>query len=440
MENSSSIAGKRDGWFGTILYGFAHLGKSLFWYSSELLFAFFLTEFVLLPAEQMGVVLATGFLAAAFIDISTGAFFKTKLSDPHLASKLQMVGSMACSIALILVLLAAWLPVEIRFGYSLAAGLLFRACYAIYDVPQNALMALATQDRESRLRLASTRIWFSGIATIIVSAAVAPMVSRHDMLAQPHFLFWLSAGFAATAILTSWLLFRFLRASASGTHPPAARSDPRTFVGRFRFPFDFWLLLIAMFAASLFTPLFSKLEPYFATYVLQSAWWGGIVVMSMAIGLVAGQPFWPAVCRRLSHGGAMVLTAFIQIAGLAGFWLAGANVPAMSALAAFVFGLGNGGVGMVQWAAFSETVARMGSARAGISYGLFTATAKLAQAAGGLLLGLTLAGIDLEGPNAGLLTTLIAVLTGLGAVCAALIGGIMHFWSKQKLTGPTTVF
>ena len=132
----------------------------------------------------------------------------------------------------------------------------------------------------------------------------------------------------------------------------------------------------------------------------------------------------------------MVLTASIQIAGLAGFWLAGADVPAMSALAAFIFGLGNGGVGMVQWAAFSETVARMGSSRAGISYGLFTATAKLAQALGGLLLGLTLAGIDLEGPGASVLTTMIAVLTGLGAVCAALIGGIMRIWSKRNLAEP----
>jgi hypothetical protein len=29
--------GRSDGWRATTVYGFAHLGKSLFWYGSELL-------------------------------------------------------------------------------------------------------------------------------------------------------------------------------------------------------------------------------------------------------------------------------------------------------------------------------------------------------------------------------------------------------------------
>lgn len=49
-------------------YGVAHYGKSLFWYSSEILFAFLLTEITHIPATWMGVVLGAGLLLSAMFE------------------------------------------------------------------------------------------------------------------------------------------------------------------------------------------------------------------------------------------------------------------------------------------------------------------------------------------------------------------------------------
>lgn len=369
----------------------------------------------------MGSVLALGFLANAAIDVVVGFRLQRFMRNPRAAGRLQLVGSVACSLSLVLVFLGAWLPVELRFAYSLAIGIAFRVSYALYDIPQNALMALATSNTASRLRLASARIWFSGVAILIVASAIGPLIGAHVNSGRPDFLFVLASAFAIVAIPSAWLLNCLLRhatQSPGEVHKGSGPSEPMSRA--------FWLLLFVMFASSLLTPLFSKLEPYFATYVLRSPWWGGAIVIAMAVGIMAGQPVWPRVCRHRSHGMAMVITASIQITGLAAFLLIGGNHPGYSTVAAFVFGLGNGGVGMVYWAAFSEVVARRGSASAASSYGLFTATAKIAQAGGGLLLGLALTKIDFQGEGSAMLTPLMVTLAGLGAVLVAIAGFLLH--------------
>lgn len=127
-----------------MVYGLAHLGKSLFWYSSEILFAYFLTEYVGLSASEMGIVLAAGFLVSALIDIAVGVGLQRRLANARAASRVQFVGALICTVALALVFLGALMPQEARFVYAIAAGIAFRFAFAAYDIPQNALMTLAT--------------------------------------------------------------------------------------------------------------------------------------------------------------------------------------------------------------------------------------------------------------------------------------------------------
>ncbi|MDE8650701.1 MFS transporter [Novosphingobium sp. H3SJ31-1] len=397
-------------------YGFAHLGKSLFWYASELLFAYFLTELAGLSIHHMGIVLATGFLVSAAVDLIVGRWLERRLTTAASASRIQLVGAVLCSASLIAVFVGAWMPVELRFGYALAAGIAFRLGYAAYDIPQNALMALATADAHGRLRVASTRIWFSGMATLIVAAAIGPLIASRDQPEAVVFLVGLTVLFATVAIGSAWLLAQLLH----GQEP--ALPEAGAALARGHPSVDFWLLLLVMVATSVFTPVFGKLEPYFATYTLRSAWWGGVVIILTAAGIVAGQPIWLHLCARVSGGVVMLFNALLQIAALTAFWLIGSAFPAASAAAAFLFGLGNGGVGMVQWAAFSETVARLGPGRMGLSYGLFAAVGKLSLAVGSLLLAAALTRIDFRGPDGTDLVFLMAAIPGTGALCCGLVG------------------
>ena len=394
----------------TLIYGLAHYGKSLFWYSSEILFAYFLTELAGLPASQMGAVLAIGFLASAAIDVGVGIGLQRWLAAARVAALVQLVGATLSSAALASVILGAWIDPQFRYAYAIAAGIAFRFAYAVYDIPQNALMALATGDTPSRLRLASTRIWFSGLATLTVAGVVGPMIASNGTGTGASLLFEVTLIFALVAMTSASLLALALRRS-----PATARSStpPRT---GWRPSQAFWLLIAASLLTTIFSPAFGKLEPYFATYELRSAWWGGLVIMMMAFGIVAGQPLWLKLSTALPRAVVLIVAASLQIISLASFWSAGAGSPEIAAAAAFGFGLGNGGVGMVLWAAFSEVVARQPVGFEGIAYGLFVASAKIGLAVGGMLIATALNAGDFREPGGSTITVLMTLIPGCGAV------------------------
>lgn len=423
MIKGAIISGLADSWRMTLSYGFAHLGKSLFWYSSELLFIYYLTEFAGLPMGHMGIVIATGFVISAVIDLAMGFGLGKWLTHASGAGRLQLIGAICCSISLAAVFSGIWVRDDLRFGYALVAGMAFRLSFAAYDIPQNALMALATHDSKGRQRIASTRIWFSGIATLIVAAIVGPLIAHRTASDAVLFLLSFVALFAIMAIGSAWRLARLLH-----SHRPAQSHSADDRPHPARLSSDFWLLLIVMVSTSAFTPIFGKLEPYFASYTLKSAWWGGVAIVLMAVGVVAGQPLWVRLCARMTAGAVMALNGVIQILALALFWAAGASSPMTSAIAAFFFGIGNGGIGMVQWAAFSETISRLSPRRIGLYYAMFAATGKISLAAGGLMLANALAKIEYRGTQGAALVEVMAILPAIGALIgiAAGLGLSLH--------------
>jgi Na+/melibiose symporter-like transporter len=415
------MLGGEGSWWVTLVYGTAHFGKSLFWYSSELLFAFFLTELAGLPPAQMGLVLVSGFLVSAIIDVTVGVSLQRWLQDAATAGRLQVVGAVLSSAALAATFLVVWVPADARFAAAVGLGIAFRLAFATYDIPQNALMSLATIDRETRLRVASTRIWFSGAATLLVAASVGPMIAQASSPDGPWFLLGLSVAFSVVAILAATALATQLalgEAAGSATPPPPL-SDWR--------PSRAFLLLVAVSViTTVCTPAFSKLEAYFAAFTLQSASWGGSIMVAMALGIVAGQPLWMKLGRKRSSGCLMSAAALLQIAGLAAFWSIGAALPVASAAAAFVFGLGNGGVGTVQWHAFSDFVASEAPGHTGLAYGLFVGSAKLGLAAGSAMIAGALHIWDFRDPSG---TVLLYLMTGVPACGAA----ILLFLSQCRL-------
>lgn len=420
------MLGGEDSWRITLVYGAAHFGKSLFWYSSELLFAFFLTELAGLGPAEMGLVLVSGFLVSAIIDISVGLSLQRWLQNAPAAGRLQVAGAVLSSAALAATFLVVWVPEDARLAAAIGLGIAFRLAFATYDIPQNALMSLATIDRETRLRVASTRIWFSGAATLLVAASVGPMIAQAGTANGPWLLLGLSLAFSVVAILAAAALANQL--SRSG----AARSvEPLASLAGWRPSRGFLLLVAVSMVTTVFTPAFAKLEAYFAAFALQSASWGGTIMIAMALGIVAGQPVWVKLARRGSSARVMTVAAMVQIVGLAGFWSVGASAPLASAAAAFVFGLGNGGVGTVQWHAFSDIVAREAPRQAGLAYGLFVGSGKLGLAAGAALIAGALAAGDYRDPASTMLVTLMTALPACGAILLCLIAALLRSGTRR---------
>lgn len=423
------MLGKADSWRMTLLYGAAHFGKSLFWYSSELLFAYFLTELAGLAPKQMGLVLVSGFLVSAMIDIAVGVSLQRSLQDAKTAGRLQAAGAVVSSIALAATFLIAWVPSDGRFAAAIGLGIAFRLAFATYDIPQNALMSLATIDRETRLRVASTRIWFSGAATLVVAASVGPVVAQTGTASGPWFLLGLSLTFSLVAIVGAAALS--VRLAQNDTIIDNSMPESAT---NWQPSCGFWLLVAVSVITTLFTPAFAKLEAYFAAYTLQSAWWGGTIIISMALGIVLGQPGWVRLAQTFSSARVMAVAAMVQIVGLAGFWSAGVAVPLVSAAAAFLFGLGNGGVGTVQWHAFSDAVAREAPRQAGLAYGVFVGSGKLGLAAGAALIAGALAASDYREPANMMLVSLMTLLPACGAAMLCVVA--LALAANSRRAGP----
>lgn len=372
----------------------------------------------------MGYVLAIGLASSAVIDVAVGFRLRGVLANARSAARLQLAGSILCAAAFVSVFAGFWIPMEARFAYAVAAGIAFRVAYAFYDIPQNALMALATADGEARDRLAATRIWFSGAATLLVALAVGPLIAARDADGAALFL-KLSCVIAAPAVLAAGVLtWRIERAAsrfgtqASVSDLPASRLTPA-----------FGLMIALMVITSLFTPLYAKVEPFFAAYVLQSPTLGGAIILSMAAGLALGQPLWARTCARFGRTSTLGIAAVFQVLALTAALPFSGSI-AVLIVTGFVFGMGNGGVGMVLWGAFSAVAARDARGRESIVYGYFTATAKLSLAVGGLGLGAALGLFDYRGDEASHLMWLMMGVPLVGAIACLLVAVL---WSRAKM-------
>ncbi|MNS11616.1 putative symporter YagG [compost metagenome] len=395
-------------------YGSAHLGKSLFWYAGELLFAYFLTELGGLKPSQMAAALALGFACSALIDVLVGRGLRNFAGSARVAAQVQFIGAAVSSLALMLVLATPWVGQEGRFVYAVTASVLFRLAFAFYDIPQNALMAMATTDVVIRYRLASVRIWCSGLAMLLIGAAIGPLIAGRQDAGSPSLLLGLALFCAAMGIGSAYALARVVRPEVPST---ALSNEARA--GATPSHHQAVMILMAVgFVASLFTPLFGKLEPYFADQILGSALWGGAIMISMAVGVSAGQPVWSWWGLRSSRRYLMVMNAGVQMAGLGLFALSGAIHPVAALIGAFLFGVGNGGVGMALWAAFSEAVAGRPSRQITMAYGVFAAANKVGLAVGVVVLGAVLNGLP---PDSAGGVTILHAMTLIPAVGAMMV-------------------
>ncbi len=413
------MLGAQDQWRSTGVYGCAHYGKSLFWYASELLFAFFLTEVGGVPAGQMGLILALGLLASAVIDVGVGTRLSHVLPGAAGAGRLQFVGAGASAASMMLMFACYWLPDSVRLGGVLAASLAFRASYALYDIPQNSLLSLATQGDRARTTVAATRYMFSGLAALTVAATIAPLLGSGSAPERALLFCQIGLGLSAVAIVSAWLLARAVgadragldRAGRAGERPGPLSPDIRLLVG-------------LMFVVSMAGPTFSKMEPYFAAFVLRDPLVGGGVAMAVPAGMALSQPLWGLLALRWSRASLLAAAAAMVVLASALFFLvAGAGTLAVLA-GALLFGAGSGGLGMAIWAGFADAVARDGAGRAEWAYALFTASAKASLALSGLAIGLTLGQIDYRGDESELLVRVMVLPSILaGGLCVLIASG-----------------
>lgn len=360
------------------VYGVAHFGKSLLWNASELLFAFFLTEACGLRGAQMGQILGLSLAVNAVADLCIGQFLRERVRSTLTAARFQLAGAIISGAAFVAFACTGSAPSEIRFGYALCAILVFRLAYALFDNPQNTILALATATDAERARLSSVRFVFGGLAKIGLASVFAPLLQGQHAAVQASRFAGLAVVLVVVAVAASALLHR-QAARTSGLAAPRQSAGQAGEGGVSGWGSARFFLLV--FATAIGFSIFAKLEPYFATYVLQSRLHGGTMMLCVAAGWVLGQPLWVAIARRAGLVGTLQLAAVTLIAGLAGFVLLARGEVFVTGLVSFVYGLGTGGVGMAQWAILAAISSGLKGRFGGTAaFGLFTCCSKLGLA------------------------------------------------------------
>ncbi len=379
----------------TLAYGVAHFGKSLFWYASEILFAFFLTEVAGLSGRHMGFALAIGLTLSAVFDPVVGLLAGKALADAKRSIRLQLVGSFLSAAALLALLSTPWVTVEARLAYAITTGVGFRLAYAFYDLPQNALISLATQDPKARTRVTSLRVVFSALAAFVVATAIGPLAVAHTTASGARWpLFALGLALSAGAMASSGMFWVVGRSISDGRP-----STPTNHLRRpMALPRPCLLPISLAFVMSLTLPLFSKLLPYLATYSFRSTFWPVLISCAVPTGSALSQLGWSALSSRRPR--IRVISLSCVVAGLGGiaFWCAVPSTPIAAVLAALAIGSGSGGLAMTVWAAFGDAFARV-PGREGWGFGLFTASLKMGLAIGGFALGIVLENTNFRVPD-----------------------------------------
>ena len=412
----------------TLAYCAAHFGKSLFWNCGTLLLAFFLTEVAGLPPMVMGAVLAGSLLLSGATDVIIGRTMRKQLSCTRSAAMLQVWGCVFVSLALLGLFMAPLVSGSARTGWVLVTLLAFRVAYSVYDTPQNALMTLATADAWSRSRVAALRVATSGMAALLLAAAILPFLASDAFSGVERctaLFVWLGAAMTAIGLGTAiWLRYEFYAGEPEGSSSLASGAA----VGDWPTIIDLAPLYGMAFAFPLAMSAFAKLEPYYVAYVIASPVWAGALAIAGSCGVLLSHLVWRPLLERLDRRRAFAILSLALLVSALAFGLA-ARTPWAAAAAAGFVGIASGGLNQLIWSTVAEEAAARGRAQTGLIYGAFTAVSKAAPAVGGLGLGVLLGQFEYRGGGADGLILLIAGFPVLGATACAIIALV---WRTQR--------
>lgn len=378
-------------------YATAHFGKSLWWNGSELLLAFYLTEYLALQALVAGYVIASGLVIGAIMDLVVANRRHWFASVPR-AGRLQVIGASGSLMALVVLFAAAGTTGPLRLATVIVANVLYRFAYVFYDLPQNCMLGLIDWSRDERRKAASARTAAGAGALLTVSLA-ASLQTYNGMWSISLVVAGTSVAFASAGWL--WRATRVLPDRPYDVTPGVPASIGRP--------------LAIMAIVCLTVPAFSKLAPYMAAYARGAA--PTPLLLILATGTAITQPLWLTMIRRFGE------TAAMGMAG--GLLIAGALAAGGGAIgwASACVGMAGGGLGTAIWAMFAAAVASGSPLNAAPAFARLTATAKIALAVAAICIGGLLSVTDYRGDGARLLPAMaLLTLVGGAAVIALSCG------------------
>ncbi|WP_294306729.1 MFS transporter [uncultured Sphingomonas sp.] len=398
-------------------YGAAHGGKTLLWAASDLYFTFFMTEICGVAPLYAGLAIGCSLLFAGLADLVLVRWVSDFRSATG-SARLQAWGAFASAGALLLFAAIAFLPPTIRLGAGIVTLFGFRAAYALLDVPQNALLALAPSNDEQRRRLTAVRNGAGAIARTILAIAFVPVMAG----ARPDASFLL----LVVVLVTMALGGAVMLARITPEPPPKAS---RAFPSPAR-AHDMLYLTAMMAVLTIMTTIFGQVEPYLAMYGMGGGLSAGAFLGTVAAGTVLSQTVWLRATVRAGPRSLLGWALAMMVVGSGLLVPAPRGVLGVGVAAALLYGIGAGGVLFVLWSGIAQSGAR-GNALATI--GRFTAIAKSAQGCAIIAVGAMFDG-GFARTDGQALAMMMAAATLVGAIVVAALTWVCRGQRDAMLT------
>lgn len=398
-------------------YGAAHGGKTLLWAASDLYFTFFMTEICGVAPLYAGLAIGCSLLFAGLADLVLVRWVSDFRSATG-SARLQAWGAFASAGALLLFAAIAFLPPTIRLGAGIVTLFGFRAAYALLDVPQNALLALAPSNDEQRRRLTAVRNGAGAIARTILAIAFVPVMAG----ARPDTSFLL----LVVVLVTMALGGAVMLARITPERPPKAS---RAFPSPAR-AHDMLYLTAMMAVLTIMTTIFGQVEPYLAMYGMGGGLSAGAFLGTVAAGTVLSQTVWLRATVRAGPRSLLGWALAMMVVGSGLLVPAPRGVLGVGVAAALLYGIGAGGVLFVLWSGIARLGAR---SHALATIGRFTAIAKSAQGCAIIAVGALFDG-GLARTDGRALAMMMAAATLVGAIVVAALTWVCRGQRDAMLT------
>jgi GPH family glycoside/pentoside/hexuronide:cation symporter len=344
-------APSRQSWRHEIqLVGYAcgNFGKNLFLGGIDLTLLFMLTDLLGIRPARVGALMTVVFVGDVIFDIAAGFLVAHARQRGFGYRKVIVLGAIPCGVGFAALYALPWLGLHdlLVLGPVL---LMFRAAYAVIDVPHNSLLASVAPDSRSRGRTSGYRTLFSSCASLALATLLAPAVLAAAGHGRTGDLALLGMGGAVVACAALWIA-----AWASRRDQPIAK--PRAAIALFPRRDGLVAAMVAISALTGFaSPMFVRMMIYMATYVYHRSDLAEHLLLALTLGQFPGVLLWTWLVRFADKVTLLTISHGVTVVALCLFALAGNRTELLPGLAVMV-GVGLAGVYMFPWGILADAI------------------------------------------------------------------------------------
>jgi GPH family glycoside/pentoside/hexuronide:cation symporter len=397
----TAVAGDADDpgavrWRERAAFALGDISANLVWTTISSYLLFFYTDVALIGAAAAGTLMLVARLLDAVFDPLVGLLLDRTTTRWGRARPYLLFGTPVLAVSTVLTFLTPGGGGGAALAYAYVTFILVGLAYSLVNVPYGAVLAMATRDSATRMKLAGYRGLGIGLGIVLVSSLTGPLVTAIGGSPSSRAGFaWTIGLYAVASAVLMWVVFASVRERVP-LSPIAGRGGTRSALktlARNRPWLSVFVFSILSFAR---LGIVTGGAIFFALHVLHDPGAIAVVLLAFSLSAVAASLVTAPLLRVLGQRRGIVLGLAVSIVCTVPLFLLRENLAAFAVV--FFFANLVGGLGFVAGPAMTaDTVEwqewRGGSRNEGLLFAGYSMSTKIGAALGSALLAWGLAWI-----------------------------------------------